>query len=192
MPPRRHCRPRRRCACYGGRDAVGIRGDRSGGRVHAAAARVAQRPHDVQGERVDPKMQALLARTNVTELVAPAAVEQVTDQPVRPEPPPTQRPLHSTSDPFQYHLATTEIVGKLQDRRTKPALRVFGWFAFGLPMAVFGVLLLQLTWYDSALQAWKIPHSAGQALRALFGSACALAFMAAYPYFTRRRGSGSA
>lgn len=132
-------------------------------------------------------MQALLAKTNVAELVAPAPAEQVTDQPVRPEPPPTQRPLHSTTDPFQYHLATTEIVGKLQDRRTKPALRVFAWLVFGVPMVLFGLLLLQLTWYDGALQQWRIPHDLGQGVRALLGTAAALAFMAAYPFFTRRR-----
>jgi hypothetical protein len=133
-------------------------------------------------------MQALLAKTNVAELVAPAPAEQVTDQPVRPEPAPTQRPLHSTTDPFQYHLATTEIVGKLQDRRTKPALRVFAWLVFGVPMVLFGLLLLQLTWYDGALQQWRIPHGLGQGVRALLGTAAALAFMAAYPFFTRRRG----
>lgn len=134
-------------------------------------------------------MQALLAKTNVADLVMPAPAEQVTDQPVRPEPPPVQRPLHSTTDPFQYHLATTEIVGKLQDRRTRPALRAFAWLAFGVPMALFGLLLLQLTWYDGAVQQWRIPHSLGQGARALLGTASGLAFMLAYPFFTRRRGS---
>ncbi|MCC4595362.1 hypothetical protein NRY95_05180 [Xanthomonas campestris pv. phormiicola] len=138
---------------------------------------------------MDPKMQALLARTNVTELVAPAAVEQVTHQPVRPEPPPAQRPLYSTADPFQYHLATTEIVCKLQERTTRPAVRAFGWLVFGVPMALFGLMLLQLVWYDAGLHAWKIPHTVGGALRTLVGTASALAFIVAYPYFTRRRGA---
>ncbi|AJC47381.1 hypothetical protein [Xanthomonas sacchari] len=136
---------------------------------------------------MDPKLQALLARTNVADLVQPAAAEQVTDQPVQPASPTAPPPKHVTSDPFQYHLATTEVVGKLADRRTSPALRFFGWLIFGLPMALFGLMLLHLVWYDAAVHAWKVPHSLGQALRTLFGSASALAFIVAYPFFTRRR-----
>jgi len=58
-------------------------------------------------------------------------------------------------------------------------------------MALFGLMLLQLVWYDAALHAWKIPHTVGDALRMLFGTASALAFIVAYPYFTRRRGSAA-
>ncbi|MCW0373977.1 MULTISPECIES: hypothetical protein [Xanthomonas] len=136
---------------------------------------------------MDPKLHDVLARTNVAELVQPACAEQVTHQPVQPEPAPPPPPRYATSDPFQYHLASTEVVGKLAEGRTSPALRFFGWLVFGLPMASFGLMMLHAIWYDASAHALYVPHTLGQAVRMLLGTASALAFVVAYPYFTRRR-----
>ncbi|SFK68844.1 hypothetical protein [Lysobacter sp. cf310] len=136
---------------------------------------------------MDPKLQQLVARTNLDELLAPSAPEVDLNQPVAPPASAPMDPARSTADPFQVNFATTDVIGKLHDGGTSSGVRWFALVFLGGPMLIFGLSLLYLTWYDPQLQLFKIPNDLGSALKALFGTAAGLAIGGFWPYVIFRR-----
>ena len=128
---------------------------------------------------MDPKLTEILGRTNLGELVRPAAPELDLNQPVEAVPPPKSDPSRSTTDPFQIYFATADIAGKLQDSRSGKGVKTFALIFLGGPMMIFGVGLI--------FMAWSNPETS--AVRAYFATLVGLAFAGFWPYvmFARRR-----
>lgn len=141
---------------------------------------------------MDPKLQQLVARTNLDELLTPPAPEIDLNQPVAPPASAPMEPARSTSDPLQVSFATTDVIGKLHDGGRSSGVRWFALVFLGGPMLIFGLSLLFLTWYDPQLQLFKIPNDVGSALKALFGTVAGLAFSGFWPYVIFRRRPASA
>lgn len=136
---------------------------------------------------MDPKLQELMARTNLDQLLAPPSQEVDLNQPVAPLAPEPMEPARSTVDPFQANFATTDVIGKLHDGGAGSGVRWFALIFLGGPMLIFGLSLLYLTWYDPQSGAFKVPDGIGAALKALFGTVAAFAVGGFWPYIIYRR-----
>lgn len=80
---------------------------------------------------MDPKLQKLLDRTNLAELIPPSAHEVDLNQPVVAAPPPKMELPRSTVDPFQINFASADIARKLQDSRTGSGVKAFALIFLG-------------------------------------------------------------
>lgn len=128
---------------------------------------------------MDPKLQELVARTNLDQLLPPASRETDTNQPVQSAAPAKAGAARSTTDPLQIHFATTDIVGKLHDTPTSPKVKTFALVFLGGPFMIFGLLLLGLGWSNPGIGP----------LRLAIGTAVALLMIGFWPYviFARHR-----
>lgn len=127
---------------------------------------------------MDPKLQQLVSRTNLNELLQPAAPEVDLNQPVDTAQPAPLDPPRSTVDPFQVNFATTDIVGKLQDTRSS-GVKTFALIFLGGPMAVFGIALVFMAFSNPEVGM----------LRRVFAITVGSALAGFWPYliFKRRR-----
>ncbi|GEM_PF-6386965 len=97
---------------------------------------------------MDDKLKELLARTNVDELVSPAARALDLNQPVASAPEPEPRTFRSTTDPLQINFAAADVLGKITTSRTRPWMRVVGMIVVCSPLVVIGL--------ETALGAWMV------------------------------------
>ena len=128
---------------------------------------------------MDPKLQELVGRTNLGELIQPAAPEMDLNQPVEVAPPPKLDAARSTVDPLQINFAAADIAGKLQDSRTGSGLKAFAFVFLGGPMMILGLGLIGIAWSNPGLGVTRV----------LFGTVLGLAMAAFWPYiiFANRR-----
>ena len=95
---------------------------------------------------MDPKLQELLDRTNLAELIPQSVHEIDLNQPVVAAPPPKMELPRSTVDPFQINFASADIARKLQDSRTGSGVKAFALIFLGGPMIIFGLGMIYLAW----------------------------------------------
>lgn len=98
---------------------------------------------------MDPKLKALVDRTNLGDLIQPALPELDLNQPVETASPPTMEPARSTTDPLQINFAVADIAGKLQESRTGTGVKTFALVFLGGPMMVFGLGVVYMAWTNT-------------------------------------------
>jgi hypothetical protein len=122
---------------------------------------------------VDPKLKELVGRTNLGELVTPAAPEIDLNQPVASAPlPPEADPIRSTVDPLQINFATVDMVGKFRGGGAGKGTKAFALVFLGVPMMFFGLGLV--------VMAWTQPND--KLLACLFVTAFGLGLAGFWPY----------
>ena len=135
---------------------------------------------------MDSKLQQLMARSNLNELIVPPSREVDLNQPVQLAEPVGLEVARSTSDPLQIHFATADIVGKLQEPGVRGGMRLVALLCFGGPMLMVGLGFLYLTWLTPEL-GLRAPHTLTDVLRSLFGTVAAVATAGFWPYLIYRR-----
>jgi hypothetical protein len=93
---------------------------------------------------VDPRLKDLVGRTNLDELIKPAAPQIDYNQPVETAQPAKPDPVRSTVDPFQINFASADIAGKLQDPHTGKGVKAFALVFLGGPLMLFGLGLVYM------------------------------------------------
>jgi hypothetical protein len=128
---------------------------------------------------MDKKLEQLMARTNLDELVARPAPQMDFNQPVETAAPPKIDSARSTSDPLQIHFATTDIVGKLKDSDTGSGVKTFAFVFLGGPLILFGLGMVAMAWSNPELSP----------LRLLLSTVFGLTMAGFWPYiiFSNRR-----
>lgn len=134
---------------------------------------------------MDPKLKALMERTNIDELVNQAPLQFDLHQPVQSGSVAPIEPMRSTADPLQINFATADMIGKLREPGTNSRLRTIAVIFIGSPMMLFSVIMLGTAWTSPSVSL----------VRALIVSAFALAMFAFWPwliYSGRSRRANSA
>ncbi len=136
---------------------------------------------------MDPKLNDLLAQTNLGELLQPSAPERNYHQPVTPPTPATPEPARSTTDPLQVHFGQVSVVGGLRsDSPVSGRLKLFALVFIGGPTIITGLLLLNIVWSNAN----------GGLFGKIVGSLISLAIMAFWPFIIygkrRKPSSGQA
>ena len=121
---------------------------------------------------MDPRIQKIVARTNLGDLIQPSSPDMDLNQPVEVAPPPEIDVARSTVDPFQVNFATADIAGKLQDSRTGRGVKTFALVFLGGPMMIFGLGLVGMAWSNPTLGV----------IRLLFVTVFGLAIAGFWPY----------
>jgi hypothetical protein len=137
---------------------------------------------------MDPKIQDILVRTNLQELVQ-AVPENSFDlnQPVRASESQNELEVRrSTADPLQIHFADVDMVGKIQSGYNSPGIRFGAWMFLALPMIFFAFMFLCLIWYDMGAGEIKLPSTLREACISIVGTAFSLAFGGFWPYLIWR------
>jgi hypothetical protein len=134
---------------------------------------------------MDEKLKELLARTNVDELVSPAARALDLNQPVASAPEPKPRTFHSTTDPLQIHFAAADVLGKITTSRTPRWMRLVGMVVVCAPLAVIGL--------ETALGAWMVapgeilvPQTPREFARVVLGTLAFVLLAVATPWLVYR------
>lgn len=128
---------------------------------------------------MDPKLQELVARTNLDELLSPVATEINLNQPVQTTESAPAEVARSTTDPLQVHFATADILGKLQDSPTSSGMKTFAVVFLAGPFVIFGLMLIGMAWSNPGVGL----------VRQILGTIVGLGIAGFWPYiiFSRRR-----
>lgn len=116
---------------------------------------------------MDPRLKNLADRTNLDELLRPAAPDVDLNQPVETSAPGETEPMRSTYDPLQVNFATADMAGRLHNSRTSRRVKMFALVFLGGPLTIFGL--------EFIFMAFASPNAsaAGRLLGFLFGLAMA-------------------
>ena len=109
----------------------------------------------------DSKIQKLLSRTNLDQLLTPPAKELNFNPPVETKPPPAINAPRSTVDPLQVNYASADIAARFRNPRVSNRLRVFGLLLLGGPLLLSGFVLILTVWFGPDLGQFRKPESAG-------------------------------
>ena len=128
---------------------------------------------------MDKKLEQLMARTNLDELVARPAPQMDFNQPVETAAPAKIDVARSTTDPLQIHFAAADVVGKLKDTDTRSGMKAFASVFLGGPLILLGLSVVAMVWSNPDLGP----------VRLLLGTVFGLGMAGFWPYFifSRRR-----